>query len=145
MPEDTNHSVSNPVVCGLLACLLSLYPAVVSWGMKGVSAVFPSFAADAFYYLTVAKHTTWSPLFSFDGDHPTNGFHPVYQTFLKIFFQLPALANDQIHQLLFVYWVSAFFVAVAAGILAHRLVLMGYPSFFVLPAIVPGFFYLAVA
>ena len=34
------------------------------------------FASDAFYYIAIANNSGWSPLFSFDGEYPTNGFHP---------------------------------------------------------------------
>jgi hypothetical protein len=36
-------------------------------------------AADTFYYLTVARHTVDAHIISFDGEHPTNGFHPLWQ------------------------------------------------------------------
>jgi hypothetical protein len=36
-------------------------------------------AADAFYYLTVARNAVRSGSFSFDGEHSTNGFHPLWQ------------------------------------------------------------------
>jgi hypothetical protein len=37
------------------------------------------FAADAFYYLDVARYSQHVPFFSFDGLYPTNGFHPMWQ------------------------------------------------------------------
>jgi hypothetical protein len=36
-------------------------------------------AADAFYYLVVARNVARHGSFSFDGRHPTNGFHPLWQ------------------------------------------------------------------
>lgn len=36
-------------------------------------------APDTFYYLTVARNIVEHGLVSFDGEHPTNGFHPIWQ------------------------------------------------------------------
>lgn len=59
------------------AFLVALYPAVLSFRATGITCCFSWFAADAFYYLAVAKHTAWAPLFSFDTLHPTNGSAPL--------------------------------------------------------------------
>lgn len=41
--------------------------------------LFAYLAADAFYYLTVAREWAQHGRLSFDGRHPTNGFHPLWQ------------------------------------------------------------------
>ena len=46
---------------------------------------FPHYAetqfleSDTYYYLDVARSSQHVPFFSFDGQHPTNGFHPLWQ------------------------------------------------------------------
>ncbi len=40
---------------------------------------FSYFAADAFYYLTVARNYSQLGIFTFDGEYITNGFHPLWQ------------------------------------------------------------------
>ncbi|MEO6965645.1 MAG: hypothetical protein ABI076_07065, partial [Acidobacteriaceae bacterium] len=45
-------------------------------------APFAVDANDAFYYLTVARNSLHTSFYSFDGVHPTNGFHPVWQFLL---------------------------------------------------------------
>jgi hypothetical protein len=42
------------------------------------------FANDAFYYLDVARNSQQTPFYTFDGTHPTNGFHPVWQFLLYL-------------------------------------------------------------
>jgi hypothetical protein len=41
--------------------------------------VFSYLAADAFYYLRVADEWATTGRLSFDGEHPANGFHPLWQ------------------------------------------------------------------
>src|SRR5262249_36839272 len=38
----------------------------------------PLLSDDAFYYFQVARHAVLGHSFSFDGVHPTNGFHPLF-------------------------------------------------------------------
>ena len=40
------------------------------------------FQPDAFYYLTIARNSLHTRFYSFDGVHPTNGFHPVWEFLL---------------------------------------------------------------
>lgn len=41
--------------------------------------LFSFVAADTFYYLTVARNVARTGMISFDGEHLTNGFHPLWQ------------------------------------------------------------------
>lgn len=52
--------------------------------ISGKRGIFRFLAGDTFFYLAVAKHRSWQPLFSFDGSLPTNGFHPLWQWVLKL-------------------------------------------------------------
>src|ERR1035441_10706706 len=52
------------------------------------------FQPDAFYYLTVARNSLHTPFYSFDGVHPTNGFHPVWQYMLYHAMRLNLLRPD---------------------------------------------------
>ncbi|MBN1548519.1 MAG: hypothetical protein JW902_17850 [Syntrophaceae bacterium] len=128
------------------AFLLTLYPFVLSYQQSGLSSCFSSFAADAFYYLTVAKNLSWDPIFSFDGLHATNGFHPLWQVYLKTAFTFfPGLAGHQEAQLLYAYWTGAFCTAVAAAILSLVLRRLTRSSSLALIAVVPGLVYFVVA
>ena len=134
------------VLVASTAFLLTLYPFVLSYRQSGLSACFSSFAADAYYYLTVAKNLSWSPVFSFDSLHPTNGFHPLWQSYLKTAFAFfPGLSGNQAAQLLCAYWTGAFCTAVAAAILALVLQKLTRSASLALVAVLPGLIYFVVA
>jgi hypothetical protein len=62
-----------------------LYPPLYGLYCFGIETIFGYFADDAFYYLTVAKSSTFG-FFTFDGEKPTNGFHPLWQYILTVLF-----------------------------------------------------------
>ena len=78
-PEAAHPRPSWPVVTavGLLVAL-----PVVDVLTSGVKRLFSYPAADAFYYQRVADVWGDSGRLSFDGDRPTNGFHPLWQLVL---------------------------------------------------------------
>jgi hypothetical protein len=52
----------------------------------GVAGIFEMFAPDTCYYLAIAKRSSlW--FFTFDGEHPTTGFHPLWQWLLVLLFK----------------------------------------------------------
>jgi hypothetical protein len=61
---------------------LLVAPPVLDLLASGVKRLFSYTAADAFYYLRVADVWGDSGRLSFDGDRPTNGFHPLWQLLL---------------------------------------------------------------
>ena len=63
----------------MLAVLLTAVPVVVDLAWSGPEAVFRYFAADAFYYHTVARNLATLGVATFDQVNPTNGFHPLWQ------------------------------------------------------------------
>jgi len=132
-------------IVGALALALALYPALLSWFTKGSGAYFQFFAADAFYYLTIAKNASWNPLFSYDGIFPTNGFNPLWQLLLKVSFSFPQFANNQDAQIAFAFWLSAISVALAAALVSFRLTRLVQVPFLALLAVVPGFLYFFLA
>lgn len=69
----------------IIVCVLLVYPPVYSIFLYGVKTVFAFFAQDTFYYLTVAKNSTFD-FFTFDGLSRTNGFHPLWQWALTALF-----------------------------------------------------------
>ena len=66
-----------PVTVGLLTV-----PILVDLWMNGWQRVFSYFAADTFYYTTVARNFAAVGFPSFDGLLPTTGFHPAWQVSL---------------------------------------------------------------
>ena len=53
---------------------------VVGWPAVWLAdhQLIASFTDDSFYYLEVARHVARGDGFTFDGLHPTNGFHPLW-------------------------------------------------------------------
>jgi hypothetical protein len=57
-------------------------PVLIDLAVSGRSGPFTYVAADTFYYLTVARNIARHGLASYDGQHLTNGFHPLWQSIL---------------------------------------------------------------
>jgi hypothetical protein len=59
--------------------------------------VFGYLAPDAFYYLTVARNHWQTGQWSFDGEHRTNGYHPLWQWLLSLLYGLVhELGGDEV-------------------------------------------------
>ena len=54
-------------------------PVLVDLAVSGKRRPFGYAAADTFYYLDIARNIGRHASFSFDGQHATNGFHPLWQ------------------------------------------------------------------
>jgi hypothetical protein len=100
----------------ILVAAAALYPPIVSFLDQGMRAVFAYFAADSFYYLTIAQNAVDGPVSSFDGATLTNGYHPLWQMFLIGAFRM--LGPDQSTQLVFTFLTSAALVAVGLTLFA---------------------------
>ncbi|MRS04845.1 hypothetical protein EG832_16760, partial [bacterium] len=74
----------------IVALTGSLYalPIVGDLVVFGWQRAFSFYAADAFYYLTVARNYAQTSVFTFDGIFPTNGFHPLWQVLLGILYKI---------------------------------------------------------
>jgi hypothetical protein len=76
-------SKGHALLAGGLAFLLAVYTPLQACLMGGVPAIVSFFAADAFYYLSIAVHSSFGK-YSFDGTALTNGFHPFWQILLQL-------------------------------------------------------------
>lgn len=101
----------------VLTFLLSMSPSIVGFYQEGLSYIFSAFSADTFYYLNIANNSTLS-FYSFDGNYPTNGFHPLWQYFLTVSF---AFLKSKDTQIIFVFIVSNFLVAFGISIIAYSI------------------------
>ncbi len=124
---------------GLVAALAA-YPPLSVLAEQGRTGPFRLFASDAFYYLALARRSVEAGFFTFDGEHPTNGFHPLWGALLRGLFQL--CGGDPQAGLLAASGLSAALLALGAGMLAvaarRRLAASGL----VLLGLVPGALYL---
>ena len=134
-----------PLVFWGVACLvgvLAAYPPLASLSREGIQGAFRFFAADTFYYLSVADHSSATPFFTFDGIHPTNGFHPLWQIYLErtfAFFQL-----DSVGQVYLTAGTSIILVTLGTILFAWVVLRLTRRPWLALAASVPGFYYLGV-
>ena len=65
-----------------LSFLYTVVPlALYLWRYKVIAPIY-LFSDDTFYYLDIARNSLNRPGFTFDGQHITNGFHPLWQWIL---------------------------------------------------------------
>jgi hypothetical protein len=90
--QRTGALARDRVLVGLAAGGVALPPLVdLLW--NGWERVFSYFAADVFYYLTVARNLASGLGTSFDGEYTTNGFHPLWQLYTALLYGLSSLAG----------------------------------------------------
>ena len=126
----------------LLTFLAVIYTPVLGFLISGSSVYFQFFAADTFYYLTIADNTDWSNVASFDGTNPTNGFHPLWQFYLKTIFSIfDGVTRSQ--QISITFWLSVSFIALGASVIAYALKKTDTirSTALLLIALIPGFLY----
>jgi len=83
-PAFFNFDLAIAAITGSLYAL----PIVGDLVIYGWQRAFSFYAADAFYYLTVARNYAQTGVFTFDGVFPTNGFHPLWQVWLGILYKI---------------------------------------------------------
>jgi hypothetical protein len=105
----------------------------------GVHAAYSQTAADVFYYLSVATNTHF-PMFSFNGQDPTNGFHPLWQVALT---GLAQLVHDREILLDCTLGLSALLTTTGFCIAVIALTTLGTPTSLAL-FLIPGSLFLAL-
>lgn len=125
---------------GLGTALLVSIPPLYTWIRSGTRAVFNFVNADAMLYLAVAKRSTLT-WYTFDGEEPTNGFHPLWQFLLT---GLSQIVDGDPERLL----LGGFFLSIAVtavGVALTSLAILQYTgSAFLGFLTVPGIYYLAL-
>lgn len=113
-----------------------LIPPLVGVNRSGTSALFHFFRQDTFYYLSVAANSK-TGFYTFDGETPTTGFHPLWQAYLTKLFELAP--QDQTFQVHLTFWVG--FVATVLGYIMAGLAVYAMTNSKLLAVLmVPGFF-----
>lgn len=126
----------------VVALLATSYPPLAILAKQGVAGAFRYFAADAFYYLAVADRSMAAPFFTFDGSHPTNGFHPLWQLYLHQGFRLLGLHESG--QIWFAALSSIALTSLGTALFALALLRLTKRPALALLGAVPGFYYLMV-
>jgi len=73
------------------ACLVTALPVLHDLATDLRRRPFSYLAADTFYYFTVARNIVERGSVSSDGEHPTNGFHPLWQLMVTLLYWLAKL------------------------------------------------------
>lgn len=117
------------IVGAALAVLI--VPVVTDLVLSGTRRVFAYLAADAFYYLQVARQWGEHGRISFDGERSTNGFHPLWQAILAV---LDGVGLRGTALMLVVVLLGAGLTALAVLLLARSMVAAhgALPALFVL-------------
>lgn len=99
-------------------------PVVGDLLVSGRRRVFSYFAADAFYYLVVARNWALHGVVSFDGHRPTNGFHPLWQVLLTGLYRVTTAAGGGTTAVLYVdLFTGVVLVALALVLLGRAIAL----------------------
>lgn len=140
-PRDNERPVFlRPIYIAIASVLLVLLPVVVNLRTEGIKSIFGYFAADTFFYLAVAKNSSWLPAFSFDGIYPTNGFHPLWQFLVKALGNWLSLDSKGLIYLAFIFsWIC---ISIAAPLLVLCANSITRRSLLSLASVFPGFVYL---
>lgn len=106
-----------------LTCALMLVPVLIDLACSQRYRPFGYAAADTFYYLGIARGVVENGVFSTDGTHPTNGFHPLWQLIVVVIYAVCHLVGKTDLALLFAVLVSLGCIVGAIAVLGasmHR-------------------------
>ncbi|MBW2385095.1 MAG: hypothetical protein JRG92_15795 [Deltaproteobacteria bacterium] len=120
--------------------LLVVYPPALALIQHGTLGAFKFFAPDSFYYLSIAERSQGLAFFSFDGQYPTNGFHPLWGMLLAKTTELFSLDGDGLVRLAALAGISS--VGLGAGLFAYAAWRWTGRAGIALLAAVPGFFWI---
>ena len=123
----------------VFAAAATLLPAlVVAWNM-GVLAPFWFLAGDAYLYLGIGE-ASHGVAMSFDGTRATNGFHPLWQVWVRL---AVALTGDPLQAMTLVAWSAI--AATAGGVVALGAAIRRFTGSWLLAMLaVPGVYYLTI-
>jgi hypothetical protein len=92
--QSAPSSLSSILCVSAAVFAATLLPLLLYLGRCSPFAEASVFQPDAFYYLTVARNSLHTSFYSFDGVHPTNGFHPVWEYLLYQAMRMNLLRPD---------------------------------------------------
>lgn len=141
------HAVSPPLKVGrrhvaftfCAVLVLVAYAPLDAWLREGLPSAFRWFADDAFYYLAIADHSPDTGLYTFDGIHPTNGFHPLWQYLLTLVVHVFDLRQEA--QIRFAFLTSIAFVAIGSAFFSIAVLRSVRNVSLALLAAVPGYYW----
>jgi len=108
----------NPWILFIFTFCLVFLPLYLYYKRFSVGAVFDFLAADAFYYLDVARYSQGLSFYTFDGLHATNGFHPLWQYLITWLAHFRWFSFSGQNQLTHFFLLDLFLVSVGTGLLS---------------------------
>jgi hypothetical protein len=125
-----------------LAGLSVAWPLVFAVLLHGPKIMIRSLTGDSYHYLAIARKATVSHIYTYDGVHVTNGFHPLWQYAIRGVFTTLHLQSHE-SQAIAVSLMAL--IATTAGIvLASAAVVRLTNQYFLGLLLVPGLYYVAV-
>jgi hypothetical protein len=129
----------------LTAALVGLsvaWPLLYAALFFGPKIIILSLTGDSYHYLAIARKAAMSHIYTYDGVHVTNGFHPLWQYAIRGLFTILHL---QSHESQAIAVVLMALVATTVGIiLASAAIIRMTNQYFLGLLVVPGLYYLAI-
>ena len=108
----------------------------------GPAVIIRQLTGDSYHYLTIARKAQLSHIYTYDGVYVTNGFHPLWEYFLRAMFYV---LNLQTHDAQAIAAMTAALIATTLGlILAGKAVIRFTNRYFLALLLVPGLFYMVI-
>ncbi len=126
------------VLTGLSVAWPLLYAALA----LGPRIIIRSLTGDSYHYLAIARKANISHIYTYDGVHVTNGFHPLWQYAIRSMFSILHLQSHESQA------IAVMFLALAATtvgiILASAAVIRMTNQYFLGLLLVPGLYYIVI-
>ncbi len=127
----------------LMAALMGLlfaWPLVYAALSHGPEMIIRSLTGDSYHYLAIARKANIDHIYTYDGVHVTNGFHPLWQYAIRGLFAALDLQSHE-NQAMAVMWM-ALAAATIGIVLAAAAVIRMTNRYFLGLLLIPGLFYL---
>src|SRR5208337_4680469 len=82
------------LMAGLIG-LLFAWPLLYAMLRYGPAIVIRPLGGDSYHYLAIARKAQLSHIYTYDGVHVTNGFHPLWEYFLRAMFSFLDLQTHE--------------------------------------------------
>jgi hypothetical protein len=102
----------------LFTFVLVFFPIYIYYRRFRLGAALFFFAGDTFYYLDVARNSMGLSFYSFDGVHPTNGFHPLWQYLLAYIVHFKAFSLSTTAGVLHIFLLDLLITSVGYAVLS---------------------------
>lgn len=126
----------------LVVGLLFAWPALFAVLRYGPEIILRLPAGDSYHYLAIARKAQLAHIYTYDGAHVTNGFHPLWEYAIRGMF---SVLNLQTHEAQAIAVMLAALIASTAGIMLAAVAVIRLTNrYFLALLLVPGLFYLTI-